>query len=305
MANTARQALICALVLLTVSTQGVAGSESLAVLYPETVEPYRSVYEEILQGIESQAKVTRYPLPEKFDQAVLVRNLDSKKPVAVVALGQRGVRAANDLNTALPVIAGAVFNLPAESRAFGIGLSPDPEKLFARLRALAPQVQRVVVVYSTGQNGELIERARMAAERLAIGFKATAVADLRDAALAYRTVLADCDEKTAIWLLPDRLALDEELLVPLVLERAWTTKAVVFSSSLGHVTRGALFALYPDNAGLGRRLAGMALESERVHGRKLMPLQDVRLAINTRTAAHLGLDRARAQAGADLVFPVK
>jgi len=79
----------------------------------------------------------------------------------------------------------------------------------------------------------------------------------------------------------------------------------VFSSSFGHVRRGVLFSLYPNNVGLGRHLAGSALGflASGEHGaRGWMPLREVLMAINLRTAKHLGLNPSRQQ-GFDLAFP--
>ena len=94
-------------------------------------------------------------------------------------------------------------------------------------------------------------------------------------------------------------------MLPLVLHESWNRNLAVFSSSLGHVRRGVLFSLYPDNAGLGRHLADTAQEylasgNYGEHG--MILLREVLLAINLRTAMHLGLDTSRPQ-GFDMVFP--
>jgi putative ABC transport system substrate-binding protein len=82
---------------------------------------------------------------------------------------------------------------------------------------------------------------------------------------------------------------------------------VVFSSSVAHVGRGVLFSLYPDNVALGRTLAASALTRLAANGpppRIVTPLQAVRVAVNVRTARHLGLAISRTeQQSFDLVFP--
>jgi len=79
----------------------------------------------------------------------------------------------------------------------------------------------------------------------------------------------------------------------------------VFSSSFGHVRRGVLFSLYPNNVEMGRRLAGSALGflASGDHGvRGMIPLREVLMAVNLRTAKHLGLNPGRSQ-GFDMAFP--
>ena len=100
--------------------------------------------------------------------------------------------------------------------------------------------------------------------------------------------------------------MEEGSVLPLVLQESWNRSLAVFSSSFGHVRRGVLFSLYPDNVELGKSLAGLALgilASGNHGGRGMMPLRDVRIAVNLRTAQHLGLDLSRQQQSFDLVFP--
>jgi putative ABC transport system substrate-binding protein len=91
-----------------------------------------------------------------------------------------------------------------------------------------------------------------------------------------------------------------------VLQEAWGRNLTVFSSNVAHVRRGALFSLYPNNVEVGRNLAEFALDylsSSTPPQRNVMPLKAVQLAVNVRTAAHLGVDIAGKQATFDLVFP--
>lgn len=294
--------------LLCVPLPAWADGPWVAVLYPETGEPYRTVFEQVVQGIESRVATRRYALGATSDIVELQKVLDSEKPVAIIALGQRGVKAASALTTRVPKIVGAVLVPPGEAGngVSGISLTPDPDLLFARLRVLVPRVRRVIVVYSEAQNGWLIALAKAAAETHGLELVARRVADLPAAAQVYREVLGGKrDDRTAVWLPMDTLALDEATLVPMILERAWSGRMVIFSSSLVHVSKGALFALYPDNQKMGRRLAELALASTHNGTAVFMPLRDTRLALNVRSAAHLGLDVDAPQLGVNLVFPAR
>jgi putative ABC transport system substrate-binding protein len=90
-----------------------------------------------------------------------------------------------------------------------------------------------------------------------------------------------------------------------VLKESWDNNLAVFSSSFGHVRRGVLFSLYPNNVELGRHLAGSALGMIASGGSEvssMLPLREVLIAINLRTAKHLGLTISRPQSF-DMAFP--
>ena len=66
-------------------------------------------------------------------------------------------------------------------------------------------------------------------------------------------------------------------------------------------------ALYPDNVGLGRSLGTLAINRTQIGGLKtsgMLPLRDLLVAVNVRTAEHLGLDLVRrGKQEFDLMFP--
>ena len=113
-------------------------------------------------------------------------------------------------------------------------------------------------------------------------------------------------KRDALWLPQDTTTVDDDTILPFVLRQSWNRDLPVFSSNVTHVKRGALFALYPDNVELGRALAQAAVRylSGSKHGVEgVQALREVKSAINTRTAAHLGLSLDTKLAGYDLVFP--
>ncbi|WP_246598902.1 ABC transporter substrate binding protein [Methylogaea oryzae] len=287
-----------------------ADAPSVAVLYPELREPFRGVFLEIVEGIEAglRSPVKSYALTN--DDSALKSQLAQERVEVAITLGRSGLLAARKLADTLPVVVGATFVSPdAENRGLaGITLAPAPDALFDRLRRLAPEIKRVSVVYDPKSKTWEIEQARKAARERGLTLNALPAEDLRSSAALYRTVL---DETRggggALWLLQDDAAMDERALLPLILTEAWDNNLVVFSSNPDHVRKGALFSLYPDNAGMGRSLAAMA--RKRLQGgvsgdTDIEPLKDLLFAVNLRTAEHLGLrfdSQDRRQF--DLVFP--
>lgn len=301
---------LLAFVLLCIPLLVRADSLSVAVLYPELREPFRGVFLEIVGGIEAGLKnpVKSFTLAED-DDALKSQLLQERIQVAIT-LGRSGLLVARRLADTLPVVVGATFISPdTENRGLaGITLAPAPDALFDRLKKLAPEIKRVSVVYEPRTKTWEIDQARRAAKEHGLTLNALSAEDLRSSAMHYRTVLDETRENgSAIWLLQDDAAMDERALLPMILKEAWDNNLVVFSSNPDHVRKGALFSLYPDNAGMGRSLAAMArrrLQAGASGGAEIEPLKDLLLAVNLRTAEHLGLrfdSQDRRQF--DLVFP--
>lgn len=311
-----RFALFAALVMLAsplaAARDAVAGT--IAVVYPVLGEPFGTVFGQIVDGIEQAAPqpVTRVELNAQAGADTLARALDGSDARAIIALGRHGLEAAGTLERRLPVVGGAVLASPEDPPVADavVSLAPDPALLLKQLRLLTPAVRRVFVVYSPHQNGWLIELARRAARSLDIELVATPAEDLRSALRSFQGIAAEARSGSdAIWLPQDSGVLDPEVVLPYVLQQAWDRSLVLFSSTLGHVQRGALFSLYPDNQRMGGRLASaaLALALARVppDAPRVEPLRELQAAINVRTAGHLGLDVSAVVGNYALVFPVR
>jgi putative tryptophan/tyrosine transport system substrate-binding protein len=203
---------------------------------------------------------------------------------------------AKSLSRELPVVVGAVM-LPLDSNSqelSGISLTPDPDIMFALLQELLPQIRNITVVYNPEQKYGEILRAKQAAQHRGLTLQALQSTDLRHSAAIYQRVLQKIeDDSSAIWLLSDNAAMDEQALLPVVLRAAWEKHFVVVSSNPDHVRKGALISLFPDNFDMGRSLAIMArsrVQDPLRQGGSIEPLRDLRTAVNLRTAEHLGLN---------------
>lgn len=289
-----------------------ASSPSVAVVYPNVREPYRDVFLEIIRGIETTLgqSVIHYVLDSDDDASALLGRVQNDHVDVVISLGRAGLAATKQLAGSFPVVVGGVLISPGqESKGqTGISLTPDPEIFFARLKSIVPNAKEVTVIFDPRQKAWEIERARKVAGAFALNLNAFPAEDLRLSAELYRKVLAQIkDGSIAIWLPQDNAAMDEQALLPVVLQEAWERNFVVFSGNLDHVRKGALFSLYPDNFGMGRSLAALALERLKngtAGTAAINPLRDLLLAVNLRTAEHLGLHFAsRDRQQFDLVFP--
>ncbi|MDO8989898.1 MAG: ABC transporter substrate binding protein [Sideroxyarcus sp.] len=287
-----------------------SGGGGIAVIYPDIGEPYRSVFAQIINGIEEKAKghVTNIAVGPNVDLSELNNSLRRQDTRVVIALGRQGVKVASALEGNFDVVAGGVLMTPDnEIRKLQVNsLSPDPALLFSRLKGMMPRVKRIFTVYDPRQNDWMMTLAKEAALSQGLELVAYQAQDLRSAMYAYQEIIASVDNRQdALWLPQDSTTVEESTVLPMVLKESWESNLAVFSSSFGHVRRGVLFSLYPNNVGLGRHLAGSALGLIASGGGEtpgMIPLREVLMAINLRTAKHLGLNATRAQ-GFDMAFP--
>ena len=284
--------------------------DGIAVIYPDIGEPYRSVFTQIIEGIEARAKghVANVAVGPNVDVGELNNSLHRQDTKVVIALGRQGMKIASRLDSNIGVVVGGVLS-PSEDGARVLqvnSLSPDPALLFSRLKKMMPNARRVYTVYDPRQNEWLIHLAKEGAVAQGLELVTYQAQDLRSAMRAYQEIIAAADgSQDALWLPQDSTTVEESTVLPLVLQESWTRNLAVFSSSFGHVKRGVLFSLYPNNVELGRHLAGDALDllaSGNSETPSMAPLREVLMAVNLRTAKHLGLNTNHLQSF-DMVFP--
>jgi putative tryptophan/tyrosine transport system substrate-binding protein len=297
-------------VLFVASSALATGENRIAVIYPDIGEPYRGIFEKIIEGIEEKTgeRIDKHPLKSDTDTATLKASLLRQNTKVVIALGRQGMNTATALHSDIGVVVGGVLTVP-DSEASAqpvISLTPDPALLFARMKALMPSTKRVFVVYDPAFNDWLIKLAKEAARAQGLELVAYEAQDLRSAVRHYQQIFSSIEGRSdALWLPQDYTTVEESSVLPMVLQESWNRDIAVFSSNSAYVRRGVLFSLYPDNQGLGKSLAELALgilRSGNYEKRGMIPLRDVQSAVNLRTAKHLRLKTSRLQ-DFDTTFP--
>ncbi len=289
--------------------QASIGKGSIAVLYPNVDEPFRSAFVSMIQGIEERTKlrVRSYPVDPKVDTAELNATLKHNGTRVVIALGRQGLNATAGLDREISVLVGGVLLLSESENVAGISMTPDPALLFARLRALLPELRRVIVVYNPQKSEWLMKLARDAARAQGLELSSYVAGDLARAAQLYPQLINAADpRRDAVWLPHDTTTVEESTILPLVLRESWNSGVPLFSSNVLHVKKGALFAMVPNNVELGRTLASsaMGMIAGDAKRRSLVPLRELQTAINVRTANHMGLNLGYQQQRAfDFVYP--
>ena len=130
--------------------------------------------------------------------------------------------------------------------------------------------------------------------------------DMRQAATTYRDIQKQMDPNTeALWLPLGGPARDKSI-IQNILETAWRKEQIVFSSNLSDVKRGVLFAMYPDNVGMGQQLAQL-LDELKANPQQTAQTHFVKslfTAINRRTAEHLEITLGNQElSNYDFVYP--
>jgi putative tryptophan/tyrosine transport system substrate-binding protein len=262
----------------------------IGVLYPESAPAFQKLYLTIIGGMgqATDVRVQSRAVSEK-DSADQVKSwLASGQSQIVIVLGNVPAALTNSLVADMPLIHGAgVLN---DNNIPGVSLASSPGQLFARLKQIKPNVERVFVVYKPQATGWLISAGKAAARDQGLELIATPSEDIQQAAAAFTRILQQIHPgKDAIWLTLDPVVPVNPLL-PVLLREAWDKQLALFSNNPLDVNKGALFALYPDYPAMGRQLAERAKKqlaknppagpeaSEHLNG-----------ALNTRTASHLGI----------------
>ena len=288
-----------------------APPRGVAVLYPETNPPYRQIFADVLEGIEqglTPETVRVYALPEALEGSALRRWLDQPAPAVVITLGRVPTATYEALGLKTPHVVGALDASPqTRPGGAGVGLAVDPALLFDTLRRLSPATRRVWVVFNPAHDRWLIDLAQPAAAAGGLTVQPLEATNLREAARHFLQILETAEPATdALWLVADTAVVDSETILPLLVEQSWKRRLVIFSNSLQQAKQGTLFALYPDNIQLGRRLAELALRLRRdAHVKSsIEPLRAVKRVLNLKIAAHLELSVTQdIERQFDLVLP--
>ncbi len=274
----------------------------MTVVYPDVKAPYDVIFQQITLGIETkhEGEVIHIKLPSKFDASKISQEITSDK---VIALGRRGMRIAKEIYKEKPVVVGA---LPIKPNGIsGVSLMANPTVLFDSLHELAPDITTITVIYSPA-SAWIIEEAKTKAKEKNLTLIHVAVNDIKTAVKAYDKIFKGKNlAKMAIWLPLDPVTANEKVVVPTILEKAWKNKMVVFSSKPTHAKRGALFSALPDNELLGQQLATLINSvNHKSRPSTVKTLDSIKLAVNLRTAAHLGFDyNSKERSNFALIFP--
>ncbi|WP_426369810.1 ABC transporter substrate-binding protein [Pseudocolwellia sp. HL-MZ7] len=258
----------------------------VTVIYPDVKSSSNNVFPEIVKGIKSAFKgeVITLKLPQNFNSKDIISSITTQQ---VIALGKPGLVIGKEVNHNKLVVLGA---LPVIAHNMsGISSMASPQSLFEPLKTLAPKVQNITVVYSKS-SAWLMEDAKKEAKRINLHLNAILVDDLQMVVKTYDDFFqTTASENTVLWLPLDPISVNDTIIVPTLLEKAWNNKVTIISSTPSHVKRGVLYATVPDHISMGQQLAIFMQKIENKNISSIVKaLKTIKLAINLRTAKHLG-----------------
>jgi putative ABC transport system substrate-binding protein len=271
---------------------------TLTVVYPKMKPPRDQIYNQIITGIKKSFKgdVQLVSVGKKDDKKQVAADIDKQKPDMVITLASTGHKVGKLFKQKIPRVSGALAIRP--NGISGISPVADPKVMFAKLKQLAPKVNKVYVVYSSS-NQWLVDLAQAASGEFGLALEAFKVKNRAEALVEYNRLFKTVKgSANAFWLPHDKKSADDRYVLPLMLEAAWDNQFVVFSSKPAHVSRGALFSLLPDNEYQGSELVKMVENFYKTSTKPgVKPTSEVQLAVNLITASHLGLEYTTKQKG--------
>lgn len=280
----------------------VGAKKAIPVLYPKAKEPYSTIFKDTIRGIEeaSRYKIQAKSVDRGGNQAKIHKWLKKEPWFLSTALGFRSLTALQSSGVEIPIVSAASLNMPKDMQniVFTLTYTPDPDVIFEKFMALSPNTKQIHVVINLERWQWLVEFAEHAATRHKLKLTVYDATNLQASARLYRELLSKINsDHDAIWLPQDSTTLDNEVIMPLILDRLWSKKLKVFSSSLSSVNRGVLLGVYPNNHEMGVYLGGLInqivvqLESGQLSlEEKIQPLRQLKTAINIRTAKHIDID---------------
>jgi len=278
----------------------------LLVLLPKLNAAYDRIFSEIITGITAHEGVTlhTYSLTTTSEKQDIQKEIDARQVDAIIALGHTSYNIAKKFRDQLPVIHGGMIMKP--NGHSGISLVGSPVQFFSHLKNIAPDVKRVFTVYSEDNSGWLISIAEEEARKSNIELHALQATDIRHAAKQFKKILDQAETSSdAVWLLFDKVVPDQTIL-PLALNAAWQKNIVLFSNNPAYTKRGALFSLFPDHEKMGYNLAELSIKQINSNTPLVLPLSSLKVAVNERTASHLGLHYSTGQRESfDIIYPLR
>jgi len=280
-----------------------AAATRVAIVVSSGSGPFVEAARAIRAALERQVQpeVLLFDLQGRRDETAGLRELlAGAEPSLIITVGSLATAAALAEPGQTPVVFSMVLYpqesgfLPAKTRPVtGVALDVPPGEQFATIRRLLPRARRLGVVHSTTETSRVVAAARAAAPAQGFDLVAETVEEPGQVPAATERLLESVD---AMWMVADSKVMTPETTSALLLA-AMRRRVPVFGLSAVHVQAGALAALSCDYADVGTQTGELALRVLGGANAASVPPATPRklaLALNLRTAEHMGLEIDRA-----------
>lgn len=284
---------------------------SISVVYPEVRKPYRLNFDEIIKGINDSLGQDTTTFALKNNNAIkpIESWIEATSNPLIIALGRQAMSLTKTIKPDIYLILSSVITAPSNVPSNGIvvNYTPAPFRMFETLKTFAPEITTINAVFNPDINSWLVSYVEAAASHHNLNIKIVFAKTLKESGRLYQKIVSEIDPRhEAIWLPQDSVTINNQTIIPFLLEKAWKRKLILFSSTLSHADKGVLFSMYPNNKAVGKQLGVLAKEvvSGIYKGPHFLLLDELKLAVNIRTARHLGLPLGREKKKkVDVLFP--
>src|SRR6266852_3465052 len=295
-------AMLASAALLLPATLASGRAPAVAIVLSSKIGPFEQATEGILAALRRgplQPEILTFDLEGAREKtAAVLEQVRRAEPALVITVGSLATAAVLEKPWPVPVVFSMVL-YPAQSgfvagsgrKVTGASLDVPLEQQFKTLRRVLPAAHRLGVLCHAGETGAIVEAARKVAPHEGFTVETAEVAEPGAALGALGALLERVD---AVWTVADSHVFTPQTTSALILA-ALRQRVPVFGLSVAHVRTGALAALYVDYADVGAQAGELA---ERVLGGEdaadIAPVtpRKVALALNLRTAEHLGVQIA-------------
>jgi ABC-type uncharacterized transport system substrate-binding protein len=257
--------------------------------YQEALEGFREVVRHRIAGVQILQKDN----PAAWQQQL--KKLRSEiEPDLLFVIGTSALQLVSEDIKNRPVVHALAFNpfsgTAARKNVHGISMIPTANQAISLLKELNAKIRRVGTIYDPSRSGFLISQARAAFQKNGLQLVAQEAHAVSDIGAALKLLEAEID---ALWMWPDEMFLADDI-VQRILLFSFERKVPVLGLSERHTEIGALLSLsYGSAKDMGRQAAELAnsvLGEGRLVSMPLVPLRQIRVTLNLKSARRLDIE---------------
>lgn len=229
-------------------------SAEVLVVQSLSIKPYNDA----LNGFRAvcNGRLNRIAGPGLSEPEIL-KKVRRSRPELILAIGMDALDKLKSIKD-VPIIYVMVLSprnlVPEGGNITGISMKIAPEKQFAVLRELLPNVRRIGVFFDPDKSGYYVGRASNAASLMGIELLTKKVKSSKEAVAAIDAIKGKVD---ALWLLPDTTVVNQGT-IDLLLLSSLENSIPVITFSDKYAEKGALLSLEVDPVDAGKQAGEMA-----------------------------------------------
>lgn len=228
-----------------------ADMPSVAVIMSRSIPPYRKAIEGFKKALPCRTKVFEVKKERSF--AEVAGEVKTEKPDLILAIGSSALRLAIDNFKKIPVVFSMVLSVPKlPKNVCGISMMLPAKVHLKGLKLVAPSVKTIGIVYNPDNSGKRADEFKAAAGKFGMQVAAIAIKSRKEAFSSIKLLSGRVD---AVWMIMDK---DVVANFGLMLTLSVQQKIPFATFSYRYVEKGALLALCPKFAALGRQAGELA-----------------------------------------------